>query len=177
MTLNNNLEGLSLTAPQVKLLESTCVSLRGKAWSLDSPIFLFNRCWLKLEKISFNQLNIRLPPDTSSESPEILNYHQLLKSGYDPLLAIQECWSKYGIDEFHRALRRYWHFQDLGNDGWTFNSYLKLFSEYRRSFDQLAWAIPLIILAHKILLIDNLLYGCLLMGFRNQSKSLQNLNR
>ena len=46
-----------------------------------------------------------LKPDNSQEAPELIQYQQLLKDGHEHLLAIQECWNEFGIEDFHRCKR------------------------------------------------------------------------
>ncbi len=70
-------------------------SLRGEIWSLNFPVFLFDRDWFKLKKITLYDLAKELQPDNSEEAPEIIQYQQLLKEGQDHLLAIQECWKEF----------------------------------------------------------------------------------
>ncbi len=137
---------LFLTGSQVSVFKATLVDLLGKSWSLTCPVFILNRCWLKLEKLRFDQLDQRLPPDKSMEAPELNRYNQLLKNGYNDLLAQEKCWQEFGMDEFHRAVRNYWDFQDSGNSGWTFNIYLELLSQYRKLVECSELSIPLIIL-------------------------------
>ncbi len=147
--MEDKLRSLSLTARHFDLLESTLEGLLGKSWSLDTPVFLFNRCWLRLEKVKLKQLGKRLPADNSAEAPELIKYNQLLAQGHDHLLAVQECWSEFGIDDFHRAIRNYWYWQDIGNHGWTFKIYLELLSQYKKSFSRSSIVIPLIILGRQ----------------------------
>ena len=143
------IEGLSLTKSQVRNLDSTLQSLFGKPWSLSNPVFVLDRCWLRLEKIRLDELAKRLPPDTSNEAPELVKYHQLLQNGFENLLAIQECWLEFGMEDFYRALRNYWHWQDIGNNGWTFGRYLDVVEKYRKSFEYSSIEIPLIVLGRK----------------------------
>ena len=119
------------------------------SWSLASPVFLFDRCWLRLDKIRMEDLIKRLPPDNSGESPELIKYNQLLKKGTDHLLAVQECWYEFGIEDFHRAIRNYWSWQDKGNNGWTFKLYVELLKQYRKSFEDASVSIPLNILGRQ----------------------------
>ncbi len=136
----------SLTSQHNQILQSELKNLRGKPWSLSHPVFLLNRCWLRLEKIKLYELTHRMPPDNSAEAPELILYQQLLNSGCDPLLAIQECWQEFGMEDFHRALRNCWASQEKGNHGWTFRRYVELFNQYKYSVECLDFTIPLIIL-------------------------------
>ena len=148
-TFDQQLSGLSLAAEHLEIFDSTLQSLLDNSWCLSSPVFLFDRCWLRLEKLRLDQLVQRLPPDNSSEAPELIKYYQLLAKGHDHLLAMQECWSEFGIEDFHRAIRHYWMWQDKGNNGWTFQRYLEVIGQYKKSFDQSSISIPLIILGRQ----------------------------
>lgn len=147
--MDYKVKDLSLTCRQITTLKDTWDGLIGKSWSFSRPIFLLNRCWLSLDKIRVDELSIRLPPDKSAEAPELIRYHQLLSTGKDHLIAIQECWAEFGIEDFHRAIRDYWHHQDAGNNGWTFNSYLKLIYLYRKSFLLSEFSMPVIVLGRQ----------------------------
>ena len=80
-----------------KEFRSTYLSLKGKKWSLNFPVFLFDRSWFNLKKVTLYDLAKNLKPDNSEEAPEIIQYQQLLRDGHDQLLAIQECWKEFGI--------------------------------------------------------------------------------
>ena len=125
----------------------TYKSLLGNKWSLDFPVFLFDRDWFKLRKITLYDLAKELKPDNSQEAPEIIQYNQLLKEGHDHLLAIQECWNEFGIEDFHRSLRNTSEWKSKGNNGWTFKKYTKLLIGYRRIIENKEVRIPIIILA------------------------------
>ena len=88
----------------------------------------------------------RLPPDNSQEAPELIKYNQLLKNGCGHLLAVQECWSEFGMEEFHRAMKNNWYWQDIGNNGWTYKVYRELVNQYRQSFINSSVSIPVVIL-------------------------------
>ena len=150
MDLNN----YSLTSTQSETLVSAFERIRGKPWSLDLPVFLLNRCWMRLEQMPLENLLQRIPPDNSAEAPELVRYYQLIKQGHDPLIATQECWAEFGIEDFHRAIRNFWYCQDLGNNGWTFKRYLLLLDEYRKSFDSSYISMPLIQIKKKRRLIN-----------------------
>ena len=147
--MDKEIKELSLTASHVGTFYDTWQTLLGKPWVFSHPVFLLDRCWLKLEKIRFDELTMRLPPDKSGEAPELIRYQELLQNGHDHLIAIQECWSEFGIEDFHRAIRHYWSWQDIGNKGWTFSSYLELLYQYKSSFDGVDLLIPLIVLGRK----------------------------
>ena len=124
----------------------TYKSLRGKIWSLNFPVFLFDRDWFKLKKITLYDLAKELKPDNSQEAPEIIQYQQLLKEGHDHLLAIQECWHEFGIEDFHRSLRNSSEWRSKGNNGWTFKKYTELLIGYRNIIEKKEVRIPIIIL-------------------------------
>ena len=145
----------SLTERHYQTLESAFLGLQGNTWSLDNPVFLFDRCWLRLEEIRLVELKVRLPPDNSEEAPELIKYNYLLEKGTDHLLAVQECWLEFGIEDFHRALRNHWYWQDKGNNGWTFKDYIELFNKYRKSFEYSSISIPLIILGRENSICDH----------------------
>tara|TARA_B100000965_G_scaffold73168_1_gene57705 strand:- start:296 stop:796 length:501 start_codon:yes stop_codon:yes gene_type:complete len=124
----------------------TYKSLKGHKWSLDFPVFLFDRDWFRLKKVSVYELAKELKPDNSQEAPEIIQYQQLIKEGHDHLLAIQECWNEFGIEDFHRSLRNSSEWNIKGNNGWTFKKYADLLIGYRKIFENKEISIPIIIL-------------------------------
>ena len=128
-------------------LKSTIEKLEGIEWSLNFPVFLFNRSWFKLQKVSLNELAKELQPDNSQEAPELIQYQKLLDQGRDPLFAIQECWHEFGIEDFHRSLRNSSNWKNKGNNGWTFKTYAQLLIKYRKNIDETDLRIPIIILA------------------------------
>ena len=121
-------------------------SLQGQKWSLTFPVYLFDRDWFKLKKVSLYELAKELRPDNSQEAPEIIQYEQLLKEGHDHLLAIQECWNEFGIEDFHRSLRNSSEWISKGNNGWTFKRYAELIIGYRKNIENKDLRIPIIIL-------------------------------
>ena len=124
----------------------TFKSLQGNEWSLSFPVFIFDRDWFRLKKITIYELAKELKPDNSQEAPEIIQYHQLLKEGHDHLLAIQECWNEFGIEDFHRSLRNSSEWNSKGNNGWTFRKYAELITGYRKIIENKEVRIPIIIL-------------------------------
>jgi len=126
--------------------DKTYKSLLGKPWSLNFPVFLFNRDWFRLKKVTLYDLAKELKPDNSQEAPELIQYQQLLKEGHDHLLAIQECWNEFGIEDFHRSLRNSSEWESKGNNGWTFKKYAELLIRYRKFIDKKQVRIPIIIL-------------------------------
>ena len=124
----------------------TYKNLIGNKWSLNFPVFLFDRDWFNLKKITLFDLARELKPDNSKEAPEIIQYEQLLKEGHDHLLAIQECWNEFGIEDFHRSLRKSSEWELKGNNGWTFKKYAELIIGYRKIIENNVVRIPIIIL-------------------------------
>ena len=125
----------------------TYKSLDGNKWSLNFPVFIFDRDWFRLKKVKLYDLAKELKPDNSQEAPEIIQYNQLLKKGHDQLLAIQECWNEFGIEDFHRSLRNSSEWKSKGNNGWTFKKYAELLIGYRNIIENKELRIPIIILA------------------------------
>tara|TARA_B100000579_G_scaffold392411_1_gene368319 strand:- start:67 stop:567 length:501 start_codon:yes stop_codon:yes gene_type:complete len=121
-------------------------SLRGKKWSLNFPVFLFDRDWFRLKKVKIYDLAKELKPDNSQEAPELIQYRQLIQEGHDHLLAIQECWNEFGIEDFHRSLRNTSEWKSKGNNGWTFKKYTELLIGYRKIIEHQEVRIPIIIL-------------------------------
>ena len=121
-------------------------SIQGKLWSLDFPVFLFDRDWFRLKKVNLYDLAKVLKPDNSKEAPEIIQYEQLLKEGHDHLLAIQECWNEFGIEDFYRSLRNSSEWNLKGNNGWTFEKYAELVIGYRKIIENKEVGVPIIIL-------------------------------
>jgi len=113
----------------------TYKSLRKQTWSLKFPVFLFDRDWFRLKKLNLYDLAKELKPDNSQEAPEIIQYQQLLKEGHDHLLAIQECWNEFGIEDFYRCLRNSSEWESKGNNGWTFKKYAELLIGYRQTIE------------------------------------------
>ena len=124
----------------------TYKSLDGNKWSLNFPVFLFDRDWFRLKKVKFYDLAKELKPDNSQEAPELIQYQQLLKEGHDHLLAIQECWNEFGIEDFHRSLRNSSEWKSKGNNGWTFKKFTDLIITYRKNIDKTELLMPIIIL-------------------------------
>tara|TARA_Y100001968_G_scaffold294981_1_gene301998 strand:- start:79 stop:579 length:501 start_codon:yes stop_codon:yes gene_type:complete len=130
----------------VKEFTETYKSLVGKKWSLHFPVFLFDRDWFKLKKVTVYDLARELKPDNSQEAPELIQYKQLIKEGHDHLLAIQECWNEFGIEDFHRSLRNSSESKTKGNNGWTFKKYVEVLVGYRQIIENKEVRIPIIIL-------------------------------
>ena len=143
------LKDLPLTSRHCEIIEATLQDLIDKPWSYRSPVFLFDRCWLRLEKIRLDELTNRLPPDNSGEAPELIKYNQLLKDGCSSLVAVQECWAEFGMEDFHRAMNINWYWEDIGNHGWTYKVYIELVNQYRQSFINASVSIPVVILCRK----------------------------
>ena len=128
---------------------STYLALKDKKWSLNFPVFLFDRSWFNLKKVTLYDLAKELKPDNSQEAPELIQYQQLLRDGHDQLLAIQECWREFGIEDFHRSLRNTSKWKDKGNNGWTFKKYVELLINYRKIIENKEIRIPIIVLARQ----------------------------
>ena len=126
--------------------KATYISLLEKKWSLNFPVFLFDRDWFRLKKVALYDLAKELETDNSQEAPEIIQYEQLLKDGHDHLLAIQECWNEFGIEDFYRSLRKSSEWKSKGNNGWTFKKYAELLVGYRNIIENNEVRIPIIIL-------------------------------
>ena len=67
-----------MTTRHYQIIESVFLGLEGSVWSLNAPVFLFDRCWLRLDTIRLDELRNRLPPDITAEAPELIRYNQLL---------------------------------------------------------------------------------------------------
>ncbi len=147
--MREKVSGLTLTKKHVFDIHTAFNDLGGISWSLESPIFLFDRSWLRLVRLRLSELNAYLPPDKSAEAPELIHYHRLLSSGIEPLLALQQSWHEFGMEDFYRAIRNYWNCQDLGNRGWTYKTYIDTLSKYRNSFEVGKLSIPFILLARE----------------------------
>ena len=124
----------------------TYKSLGGIKWSLNFPVFLFDRDWFRLKKVTVSDLAKVLKPDNSEEAPELIQYQQLLKEGHEHSLAIQECWNEFGIEDFHRSLRNSSEWKSKGNNGWTFKKYAELLIGYRKIIESKQISMPIIIL-------------------------------
>ncbi len=127
-------------------LKQALKELNNDFWSWKLPVFLLNRSWLRLKKIHLHELSSYLIIDNSSEAPELRKYFHLQENGHDSLLALQECWNEFGMEEFYRALRAYWDWQSRGNNGWTFNQYISLINQYKAKISKKERVLPLIIL-------------------------------
>lgn len=138
-----------LTCRQRLGLEQLLAGLQGQpAWSGDLPVALLDRCWLRLEILALKQLAQRLPPDATAEAPELVHYRHLLAEGIPALEAQERCWHDFGLEACQQAQVRFWRQQDLGNQGWTLQSYLDLIESYRQRLSQPDQrALPVLILA------------------------------
>ncbi len=113
---------------------------------MNFQVFLFDRDWFRLKKVTVSDLAKELKPDNSQEAPELIQYQQLLKEGHEHLLAIQECWNEFGIEDFHRSLRNSSESNRKGNNGWTFKKYVELLVRYRQIIENKEVRIPILIL-------------------------------
>jgi hypothetical protein len=104
-------------------------------WHGDLPVLLYERCWLRLQRVPVQRLALVLPPDASADAPELVRFRTLKRAGLTELEAQQQCWREFGRQACSEALRRYWQRQDLGNRGWTLPAYLELIRHYRRRLE------------------------------------------
>ncbi len=119
-----------------------------QGWSDELPVLLLERCWLRLSVVALGRLPALLPPDNSREAPELSFYRQLRREGVGSWEAQLNCWEEFGAEAFQQAQRRHWRALELGNHGWTLQSYLDLRADYRRRWqlDQ-PRSLPLLVLA------------------------------
>ena len=127
-------------------LQKALKEIKGKDWSWELPVFILNRCWLRLEKLKVIELKVHLPPDCSDEAPELKKYYNLIDDGLDQLLALQECWEEFGMEDFYRALRHSWNCKASKKNGWNFTEYISLVKRYKNTVAQKKLEVPLIIL-------------------------------
>lgn len=139
----------ALTTRQRLQLEQHLGDLQGPiSWHGDLPVALFDRCWLRLEIVALKHLANRLPPDATADAPELVRYRQLLTDGMPALAAQEQCWHDFGLEACQQAQSRFWRRQDLGNQGWTLQSYLNLLKTYRQRLTRANQrALPVLILA------------------------------
>ena len=130
-------------------IRETLKEIKDESWSWKLPVFLLNRCWLRLEKITINELSLYLPLDNSAEAPELKKYNERIKSGQDALLALQECWNEFGMEDFYRALRVSWDWKCIGNKGWTYKKYIAFINQYKKKVDQQKLELPIIVLGRQ----------------------------
>jgi len=123
---------------------------REERWHGDLPVLLLERCWLRLQVVSVQQLALRLPPDASGEAPELVRYRDLQRLGLSDLDAQERCWQEFGREACSEALRRFWQLQERGNHGWTLAAYLDLLARYRHQMSSPGLRpLPLLVLARK----------------------------
>ena len=115
-------------------------------WSWNLPVLIRQRCWLRLESISLDQLHRWLPPDARGEAPELVHYRRLRVNGMTEIEAEQACWQEFGMDSCRQALQRFWDSQDESGTTWTTRHYLELVNRYRRSFETGCPRIPMLVL-------------------------------
>ena len=140
----------SLTARQRLALFGVLEEVRqARSWSWRLPVLLHDRCWLRLSRIRLDQLQRWLPPDGGGDAPELIRYRELLSTGDSPLQAQQRCWAEFGMEDCHRALRRYWDGNESLRDEWTLSRYLDLVSRYRHRIDHGETVLPLLVLAQQ----------------------------
>ena len=148
---------LSNPQPLAGLTESQRIGLhdllldvsKARAWSWELPVLLRDRCWLRLDRIRLSDLMRYIPPDGSDEAPELMHYQQLMAQGIDPLLAQQNSWLEFGMEDCQRALHAYWQSCDKTNHGWSAQRYRQLVSLYRDQIEQGLASVPMLILARR----------------------------
>ena len=119
-------------------------------WHGDLPVLLLERCWLRLQVVTVQELAQRLPPDASGDAPELVRYRALQNSGLSALEAQEQCWQEFGREACSQALRRFWQRQERGNHGWTLAAYLDLLARYREQMViPNSRQIPLLVLARQ----------------------------
>ena len=110
------------------------------------PVLIRQRCWLRLESISLDQLHRWLPPDARGEAPELVHYRRLRANGMTEIEAEQRCWEEFGMANCRQALQRFWESQGASGTTWTTRHYLELVNRYRRSFETGRPRIPMLVL-------------------------------
>lgn len=137
-----------LSSSQRQRADGLLAQHQGTGWRGELPVLLLERCWLRLEPVSVQNLGQVLPPDASGAAPELVRFRELHRSGLEACLAEQLCWQEFGREAFQQALRRYWSAQEAGNHGWTLDRYLAFLAEYRRWMEaEGPKPIPLVVLA------------------------------
>lgn len=138
-----------LTTRQQSQLQEWEVELQAaQGWVGSLPVVLLERCWLRLRRVQLEQLALVLPPDVSSEAPELVRYRALIAAGQPAWSAQLRCWQEFGQPACQEALRHFWGHQERGNHGWTLAAYLELLDTYRHQFQPGAIrSLPLIVLA------------------------------
>jgi hypothetical protein len=141
-----------LTPGQLRELKGHWRSLQPEAqdWSESAPVLLLDRCWLRLSVLSLGALAIHLPPDSSSEAPELARYRQLRAAGFEGWQAQHLCWEEFGAEACREAQTRFWRAQERGNHGWTLERFLALRADYRQRWrSQRPRPLPLLVLARE----------------------------
>jgi hypothetical protein len=140
-----------LTPRQQARADQLLEQLQGEVrWHGELPVLLLERCWLRLQVVSVQQLAQRLPPDASGEAPELVRYRDLQQQGFGPLEAQERCWREFGREACSQALQRFWQHQERGNQGWTLAAYLDLLARYKRQMAAPgSRALPLLVLARQ----------------------------
>ena len=139
----------SLTSKQnTEIIEILAYTRKNLVWSWDLPIFIRERCWLRLTKTSLNELNTIVPTNILEDAPELKRYQELVQWGYDSLIAQQYCWLEYGQENCQRAQKMLWN--NYINDeyhGWNLRSYLSLISKYKHLIKAGIATVPMLTLA------------------------------
>ncbi|WP_157665315.1 hypothetical protein [Cyanobium sp. NIES-981] len=107
---------------------------QAEGWNGELPVVVHERCWLRLRAVPVAELCRQVPPDTSTEAPELVRYRERLRRGEDPWQAQLLCWEEFGQQACQTAQLTFWQRQDGG--GWTLAQYLDLISRYRRQLEQ-----------------------------------------
>jgi hypothetical protein len=150
--------GLAATVDGLFLLQDHLLELRraheelrsSDHWHGGLPVLLLERCWLRLSRVSVEDLAQRLPPDCSQEAPELCRYRELVAAGRSPWEAERLCWEDFGAEACREALRKFWTAQERGTQGWTLETYLDLLQQYRQRFAlEAPRPVPLLVLARR----------------------------
>jgi hypothetical protein len=124
-----------LTPRQRQLLRHWQAELDGaEGWDGDLPVAVLDRCWLRLRRVPLTRLTALLPPDASSEAPELARYRHWLARGLASWQAESLCWHEFGSEACQQALRRHWQQRDQDQGDWTLQRYLALVARYRDQF-------------------------------------------
>ncbi|MFN4864705.1 MAG: hypothetical protein ACK5GZ_00025 [Cyanobium sp.] len=137
-----------LTPRHWQLLQSWQAELSAAdVWSGSLPVALLERCWLRLRRVPVSQFAATLPPDASSEAPELVRYRDWLSRGLTTWQAECLCWQEFGSEACQQALRRHWQQRERDPGDWTLNRYLELVSSYREQLEgQGERRLPLLVL-------------------------------
>ena len=93
---------------QAQLLDWGAELQAAPNWVGSLPVALLERCWLRLRRISLEQLALVLPPDASAEAPELVRYRAWISAGAPAWSAQLRCWQEFGQPACQEALRHFW---------------------------------------------------------------------